>query len=146
MKKITVDQNLIRTLSRLLDETGLDEIELGDGDHHVRVARGPRGAPPATIAPAPIAAVEPTAEAAADTAHPDAITSPMVGTVYVAPEPSAAPFVRAGDSVAEGQTLMIIEAMKVMNPIRAPRGGKVTRILVENGDPVEFGEALLILE
>ncbi len=145
MKKLEIDVELIRRLAALLDETGLSEIELGDGDSRVRVVRNSAAASPAVKAgnPAPAAA---TPEPAVDGGHPGAVTSPMVGTVFVAPEPGAEPFVSVGDDVAEGQTLFVIEAMKVMNPIKAPRAGTVTRILVSNGDPVEYGEALLILE
>ncbi|MCH7929389.1 MAG: acetyl-CoA carboxylase biotin carboxyl carrier protein [Proteobacteria bacterium] len=144
MKKLEIDVELIHRLAALLDETGLSEIELGDGDSRVRVVRNSAGPSPAVKAgnPAPAAA---TPEPAVDADDPGAVNSPMVGTVFVAPEPGAEPFVSVGDDVAEGQTLFVIEAMKVMNPIKAPRAGTVTRILVSNGDPVEYGEALLIL-
>lgn len=147
MAKIDIDSDLIRELARLLEETGLTEIEVGDGDRRIRVARGPAGGA-LTVAPPPLPALAPSAAAAVkvDAAHPGAVTSPMVGTVYLTAEPGAPPFVQLGDAVREGQTLFIIEAMKVMNPIRAPRGGKVAQILVENGAPVEYGEVLLLLE
>jgi len=147
-EKFPVDSEAIRELASLLDETGLTEIELEHGGGKLRVARGVVAA----AAPGPVAAgpASPaTAESPAadsDASHPGAVNSPMVGTVYLAAEPGAAPFVKAGDSVAEGDTLLIIEAMKVMNPIRAPRGGKVSRVAVENGGPVEFGQLLMVIE
>jgi len=151
MAQFTIDTDLIRRLAELLDETGLNEIELCDGANRVRVARAPAGPPPqaaggnaapqaAPATPAAVGGPENEAE------PPGAVTSPMVGTVYVAPEPGAPPFVGVGDMVEEGQTLFIIEAMKVMNPIRSPRAGRISRILVANGDPVEFGEVLLVIE
>ncbi len=145
MSKLEIDTDLIRRLADLLDETGLSEIEVGEGDMRIRVARdGVAHAPAAQHGPAPAAA--PEEQPRLDASHPGAVTSPMVGTLYVAPEPDAPPFVNVGDAVTEGQTLFIIEAMNVMNPIRAPRAGKVAKLLVGNGDPVEFGEVLLILE
>ena len=148
MSGFDVDSDLIRRLAELLDETGLSEIEVGEGEHRVRVVRAVAGAAPATANPAPATADAPATQATADAdaAHPGAVTSPMVGTVYTAPEPSAAPYVKVGDTVSEGQPLFVIEAMKVMNPIRAPRAGTVTRVLVQNRDPVEYGDVLLILE
>ncbi len=150
MAKLNVDTALIETLAELLQRTGLTEIELGQGDARIRVARQPpivMASVPA--APAQVAAAEKTSGAAATAAelsHPGAVRAPMVGTVYLTPEPGAAPFVAVGAEVREGQTLLIIEAMKVMNPIRAPRGGRVTQLLVNSGDPVEYGELLLIIE
>ena len=142
-KKSFVDGALIRELAALLEETGLSEIEIGEGERRVRVARGGATNHDARVeTPAPAAPTIPVA----DSQHPGAVTSPMVGTAYVAPEPAAEPFVKLGDSVKEGQTLLIVEAMKVMNPIRAPRAGKVSQILITDGAPVEFGEALMILE
>ncbi len=148
MSGFDVDSDLIRRLAELLDETGLSAIEVGEGEHRVRVVRAIAVAAPAAANPAPAAADAPATQATADAdaAHPGAVTSPMVGTVFIAPEPSAPPYVTVGDTVTEGQPLFVIEAMKVMNPIRAPRGGKVTRILVQNRDPVEYGDVLLILE
>ncbi len=149
MKKFDVDSGLIRRLAELLDETGLSEIEIGEGERRVRVARGTGSAvggvaaafqPPAEATPAAATAAE------ADATIPGAVTSPMVGTVYTSQEPGAPPFVAVGGAVSEGQTLFIIEAMKVMNPIRAPHAGTVKQILVSNGDPVEYGEVLLVLE
>jgi len=150
------DAAAIRTLAGLLSETGLTEIEYAIGDHRIRVAREPASAAPVVNghAPAPPPAAAPSAPvvdhaaiavaSAAD--HPGAVTSPIVGIAYLAPEPGAAPFVRIGDSVSEGDTLLIIEAMKVMNQIRAPRAGRVTRILAEDGEPVEYGAALMLIE
>ncbi len=151
MAQFKIDSELIRELARLLDETGLSEIELGNGDRRVRVVRAAVAttaaiAEPHPPAPTNAAASAETAAEAVEAVHPGAVTSPMVGTVYVAPEPGAPPFVTVGDTVEEGQTLLIIEAMKVMNPIRAPRAGRISRILVANGDPVEFGEVLLVIE
>ena len=150
MEQFDVDAALIRRLADLLEETGLSEIEIGDGQRRVRVARGAatdgaRAAPPPAPEPAPPGDPGPAAAPLAETSPPGAVTSPMVGTVFVAPEPGAPPFVAVGDAVAAGDTLFVIEAMKVMNPIRAPRAGTVTDILVENGGPVEYGETLLIL-
>lgn len=154
-----VDENLIRSLAELLRETELTEIELEEGEAKLRLARNitVAAAPVAAIAaaPAPVAAAPaaaPAAEApapasAADAAsHPGAVKSPMVGTVYSAPKPDAAPFVTVGASVTKGQTLMIVEAMKTMNPIPAPASGTVTQILVENAQPVEFDQPLVIIE
>jgi acetyl-CoA carboxylase biotin carboxyl carrier protein len=144
--KFEVDADLVRQLADLLEETGLSEIELGDGEQRVRVARG---AVAGTVhaAPAPASAEAPPAAPSpgVDVAPAGAVASPMVGTVYSAPEPGAPDFVSVGARVEEGDTLLIIEAMKVMNPIRAPRGGTVSEIVVENGSPVEFGETLLVL-
>ena len=141
-----VDTALIRQLAELLDETKLTEIEVEDGARKIRVARMVTGvtmAAPAPVAAAPAAAavVEAPAPSAAN-----AIKSPMVGTVFLAAEPGAKPFAGVGDIVSEGQTLVIIEAMKVMNPIAAPRAGKVTQVMVENGQPVEFDQPLIVIE
>lgn len=147
-KQFDVDADLIRRLTALLEETGLSEIELGDGDRRVRVVRNTHDANShAAKAPeAAPAAGEPASVPAAGASPPGAVSSPMVGTVFTAPEPGAPAFVKVGDHVEQGDTLLIIEAMKVMNPIRAPRGGTVSDIRVENGSPVEFGETLLILD
>ena len=142
------DADAIRRLAALLEELGLSEIEYAKGDERLRVARAVAGTA-VTVSAGPVAAVSGAAGAAAGPAtaeHPGAIKSPMVGTVYLSPEPGAPAFIKAGDTVAEGQTLVLIEAMKTYNPVRAPRSGKVTRILVSDGMPVEFGEPLLILE
>jgi acetyl-CoA carboxylase biotin carboxyl carrier protein len=154
MARMSVDEDLVRHLARLLEETGLTELEYDTGKVRVRVSRG-GGAQMVVSAPL-IAAAAPvgTASASAGTSanaeavasHPGAVTAPMVGTIYAAPEPGAPAFVKAGDSVIEGQVLFIIEAMKTMNPIRAPRSGTVTQIFAANAQPVEYGEVLLILE
>ncbi len=147
------DSALIRELALLLDETSLSEIEIERAGLRVRVARNiniatsvPVPAQPAAAAPAP-APVAPAAIAAMDLSkHPGVVPSPMVGTAYWAPEPGAKPFVEVGAKVSQGQTLLIIEAMKTMNQIPSPRAGTVTQILVEDGQPVEFGEPLVIIE
>lgn len=148
-----VDQELIRALARLLGETGLTEIEIEQSGLRVRVARQaasstavlPAAAPPAALMPASVPAPPPPG--AVDPAkHPGTVLSPMVGTAYLAPEPGAKPFVEVGSVVREGDTLLIIEAMKTMNHIPAPRSGTVIQILVENGAPVEFAEPLMIIE
>jgi len=150
---MNVDTKLVRELAELLAETGLTEIEVEDGERKVRVAReisvaAPQqfSAPapaPAAPAPAPAAAPATAPEPAADLAG--ALKSPMVGTVYLTPEPGANPFVRVGDSVSEGQTLVIIEAMKVMNPIAADKAGTIKAILVENAQPVEYDQPLVVI-
>lgn len=150
MAQPEVDKQLIRELAALLDETGLTEIEIEHDDHRLRIARQPAGAtttvavPPA-LAPANGAAAAPAAEVDPGS-HPGAVTSPMVGTAYRSPEPTAAPFVNVGDTVQAGQTVMIIEAMKTFNEIHTPKSGVVKQIMVENGTPVEFGDVLLIVE
>jgi acetyl-CoA carboxylase biotin carboxyl carrier protein len=146
-----VDIKLVRQLAELLNETGLTEIEVEDDDRKIRVARTVQAASVAVAAPAPAAApaAAPVAAPVAPTApadHPGALKSPMVGTVYLAASPEAAPFVSVGDSVKEGDTVVIIEAMKVMNPITATKGGKVTQVLVANGQPVEYDQPLVVIE
>ena len=139
------DIELIRALAAVLDEAGLTEIEIGEGEGRIRIARKP--APAAPASPPPAAAAQPApAPGADDAAHPGAVISPLVGVVYVAPEPGGRPFAAVGDEIGEGDTLFIVEAMKTMNPVRAPRPGRVARILAENGARVEYGEVLLILE
>ena len=148
-EKPAVDHDLIRELARLLDETGLSEIEYERDGQRVRVARHAQVAAAAPLYPAPSAdASVPAAETVpVDPAkHPGLVTSPMVGTAYVGPEPGARPFVEVGSRVAAGDTLLIVEAMKTMNQIPAPRAGTVIQILVEDGQPVEFGEPLMIVE
>lgn len=144
--KKSIDHDLIRDLAKLLTETGLSEIEIEHEGLRVRVGRA--AAPVAlTAAPAPLAvAAAPAPGPAEMAAHPGAVTSPMVGTVYRAAAPGEAPFVEPGQTVRAGQTLLIVEAMKTMNQIPAPRAGVVRQILVEDGQPVEYGEPLLILE
>ena len=131
-----LDDDLVRRLAGLLDETGLGEIEYAHKDFRIRVARP-------TVQASYAAAAGPAAPA---TEPGEMVKSPIVGTVYLAPSPEAAPYVQPGDTVAKGQTLMVVEAMKVMNPIIAPRAGKVLRVIVENGQPVEFDQPLLTLE
>jgi acetyl-CoA carboxylase biotin carboxyl carrier protein len=154
---IDVDTSLVRALAELLAETGLTEIEVEDNDRRIRVARehAPVAAATHFMAPpqpaAPIAASAPSAAPAATSSDPaqadtaGALSSPMVGTVYLAPEPEAPNFVAVGDTVKEGQTLLIIEAMKVMNPIAADKAGTVEAILVDNAQPVEFGQPLVVI-
>ena len=151
MAKPKVDTALIETLAELLQRTGLTEIELAEGDSRIRVARQPQpvlaSVPQIAHGPAPASpAVGEESTAHATEEHPGAVRAPMVGTVYLTPEPGAPPFVTVGAEVREGQTLLIIEAMKVMNPIRAARSGRIANLLVANGDPVEYGELLLIIE
>ncbi|MGQ3018130.1 acetyl-CoA carboxylase biotin carboxyl carrier protein [Phenylobacterium sp.] len=145
-----LDARLVRTLADILTETGLSEIEVERDGLKVRVARQVSvTATVAAPAPAPVAAVAveaPSAPAAPVRAAGDAVNSPMVGTVYLQPQPGSPSFVKVGDTVTAGQTLMIIEAMKTMNPIPAPRAGKVVEILVSDAQPVEFGEPLVIIE
>jgi len=147
-KTPVVDRALIHELTKLLDETGLTEIEIEQDGQRVRVARSAAlapAAPRAAMAPVP----QPVAETAAplDLAkHPGVVTSPMVGTAYAAPEPGAKPFIEIGSKVKAGDTLLVVEAMKTMNQIPAPRAGSVIQILFEDGQPVEFGEPLVIIE
>jgi acetyl-CoA carboxylase biotin carboxyl carrier protein len=143
------DSALIRELALLLDETNLTEIEIERAGLRVRVARNIsiNAAMPTTMAAAPAMAMVAAPAAAADIAkHPGVVPSPMVGTAYWASEPGAKPFIEVGTKVSVGQTLLIIEAMKTMNQIPSPRAGTVTQILVEDGQPVEFGEPLVIIE
>jgi acetyl-CoA carboxylase biotin carboxyl carrier protein len=150
---MNIDEQAIRKLAEILDETKLSEIEVNDGDKSIRVSRGGIAVAPAAYAPAQMYS-DPTMPQQANTAgpatvtsdHPGAVTSPMVGTAYMQGEPGAPAFVKKGDNVSEGDTLLIIEAMKVMNPIKAHKSGTVTQILVANGSPVEFGEVLLVIE
>jgi acetyl-CoA carboxylase biotin carboxyl carrier protein len=151
-----VDTDLVRQLAELLNESDLSEIEVQDGERRIVVKRklgGPVAVAAAPVAAAPAAAPAPAAPAhvsVADdvsaAAHPGTVKSPMVGTAYLSGEPGAKPFVSVGDKVSEGDTLVIVEAMKVMNPITAPRGGTVRRILVENAQPVEYDQPLVVVE
>ena len=158
-----IDPKLVRKLADILRETELTEIEIEQGELKIRVARQLTAAPAVSyaMAPAPVAAAasplsvpapSPTSEAQAAAAAgvggppKDAIKSPMVGTVYMAPQPGAAAFIKVGDKVKQGQTLLIIEAMKTMNPIPSPREGVVAQILVSDSQPVEFGEPLVVFE
>jgi len=143
-----IDARLVRSLAAILNETGLTEIEVERGDLRIRVARNLAAAAPAVYAapvPAPIAAAPAAPRAAEPEYAGELVKSPMVGTIYLQPEPGAAPFVRVGDMVSEGQTLVIVEAMKTMNPIPAPRAGRILEMLVADGQPVEFGEPLAVI-
>ncbi|KPF91191.1 acetyl-CoA carboxylase biotin carboxyl carrier protein subunit [Novosphingobium sp. AAP83] len=151
-ENMAIDGKLVRELAELLAETGLSEIEVEDGDRKIRVARQLTAAPVqhfAAAAPAPVAAPAAAAPAAAPVAAPvvdaNAVKSPMVGTCYLAGEPGVPNFVSVGQTVKAGDTLLIIEAMKVMNPIVAPNAGTVTAILVENAQPVEFDQPLVVI-
>jgi acetyl-CoA carboxylase biotin carboxyl carrier protein len=152
MTRLPVDADAIRALADILVETGLTEIEIAEGDSRIRVARAPSIIQAAVAAPAVQAAAmaapatpEPT-NVTDFTQHPGAVKSPMVGVVYLAPEPGAAPFVLPGQIVAAGQTVLLIEAMKTFNQIKAPKAGTVTRILASSGVPVEYGEVLMVIE
>ncbi len=141
MTKLKVDSDLIRELAAILEETGLTEIEINDNGQGLRIAKG--GGVAQVAAATPVAA-DPAAEAAPGPV-PDAVTSPMVGTVYLSAQPGDPPFVQPGDTVKQGDTLLIIEAMKVMNPIQAPRSGTVKAVMVDDAQPVEFGDPLGVL-
>lgn len=151
-----LDADLVRELAKVLAEQNLSEIELEHGELRLRLARTVAGvamAPaPMAYAPAPVAAPVAAAPAPAATApkdlrgDPRAVVSPMVGTAYLSPEPGSSVFVKVGDTVTEGQTLLIVEAMKTFNPIAAPRAGKVVQIIVSDAQPVEYGEPLMLLE
>ena len=154
---VSFDAAAVRALATILADTGLTEIEIEGKEGRIRVARAPaqmvaatvQAAPAATVAPAAAAAPVVAAPAVAEedlAKHPGAVLSPMVGVAYLAPEPGATPFIAVGQAVSAGQTLLLIEAMKTFNQIKAPRAGTVTRILVTPGAPVEYGEPLLILE
>jgi acetyl-CoA carboxylase biotin carboxyl carrier protein len=154
--KLAPDPDLIRTLAKLLDETGLSEIDYAVGDQRIHVTRHTAAPAPLITAPPPAvetSTVKPPA-GTNGTTHPGAngrdhsstLKAPLVGIAYLAAEPGAAPYVRVGDIVSEGQTLLIIEAMKVMNQIRAPRAGRVTQVYVGDAEPVEYGSALMLIE
>lgn len=148
-----IDTKLVRKLADILSETGLTEIEVAQGELMIRVSRGATAAPAAPVsyvAPAAVAAPAPVAAAAEAPAAAapagEQVKSPMVGTVYLQPQPEAPTFVKIGDKVTEGQTLLIIEAMKTMNPVPAPKAGRVAAVLVSDGQAVEFGEPLVVIE
>lgn len=148
---MTIDRSLVRELAELLAETGLTEIEVEDGKRKIRVARTITAAPvaqsyaaPAAAAPAPVTAPAAAVAAPAE-AHANAVRSPMVGTVYLLPEPGATPFISIGQTVKAGDTILIVEAMKVMNAITAPTSGTITAILVENAQPVEYDQPLVVI-
>lgn len=156
-KKATLDNeaNLVKDLADILDGAGLAELEYETETVAIRLSRVSGAGPVAAVQPVvaaasastPAPAGDPAVEAPANPAdHPGVVTSPMVGTVYTAPEPDEPAFIREGDSVSQGQTILIVEAMKVMNPITAPKAGTVVKIFVQNAQPVEFGEALVIVE
>ena len=157
------DSQVIKDLAELLNATGLTEIEIESGGMRIKVARSgghattayvpalppvetPVAAPAAAQASTEAAASSESAPAEDPASHPGAVKSPMVGTAYLSPEPGAAAFIKVGDTVSEGQTLLIVEAMKTMNPIIAPRAGKITQIIVQNEQPVEFDQPLVIIE
>lgn len=152
MTRIPFDPDAIRALAAVLAETGLSEIEIAEKDSRVRVVRAstaaPAPPPPATVVAVPPPAAEGTPAGVENeaAAHPGAVISPMVGVAYLSPEPGSPPFVTLGQPVAAGQTLLLIEAMKTFNQIKAPKAGTVARVLVENGAPVEYGEVLMILD
>ena len=153
MTRIPIDPDAIRMLAAVLTETGLSEIEISDKDSSIRVVRGGTaaiGAPatsPAAAAAAPAQTPAGAGASEADlAAHPGAVASPMVGVAYLSPEPGSPAFVSVGQTVTAGQTLLLIEAMKTFNQIKAPKAGTVARVLVSNGSPVEYGEVLMILE
>jgi acetyl-CoA carboxylase biotin carboxyl carrier protein len=147
-EKLAIDPDIVRELARLLDETGLNEIEFERDGERVRVARQTQGGGSSRAAAAAADVILPVREPVPlDPAkHPGVVTSPMVGTAYVGPEPGARPFVEVGSRVQAGDTLLIVEAMKTMNQIPSPRAGTVVQILIEDGQPVEFGEPLMIVE
>jgi acetyl-CoA carboxylase biotin carboxyl carrier protein len=163
MSELPFDPEVIRALAALLKETGLTEIEVAEKEGRIRVARQPAATAPlvatapaaspnvapvasqaASLGPLPASESPSSAEDAAN--HPGAVKSPMVGVVYLAPEPGAAPFVALGQEIVAGQTLLLVEAMKTFNQIKAPKAGRLARILVQSGTPVEYGEPLMILE
>jgi len=158
--RLAPDPDLIRSLAKLLDETGLTEIEVADGDQRLRVSRqaAVSVAAPSAQAAVPAEKAEPAAPTpppgsngaghprANGHDHPGTLKAPLVGIAYLAAEPGAAPYVRIGDTVTQGQTLMIIEAMKVMNQIRAPRPGRVSEVYISDAQPVEYGTALMLIE
>ena len=150
MSGLLVDADAIRALAEILTETGLTEIEVSEKDRRIRVARAPATVQAAAPAPvAPVAAAPAVVESAAPadlSRHPGVVPSPMVGVAYLTPDPSSPPFASEGQIVSAGQTLMLIEAMKTFNQIKAPKGGTLKAILVTSGDPVEFGQPLAIIE
>lgn len=146
MPKFDIDSDLVRKLATLINETGLSELEYAEGEKRIKLTRNSGG--PVVHMPAPVAAAPAAPVPAAAPAAPaaGALTSPMVGTAYLSPSPGAKAFVSEGQKVKAGDTLLIIEAMKVMNPIKAAKGGTVTQILVEDSTPVEFGQPLMVIE
>ena len=141
-QSMRVDSALLRELAKMLSDNDLTEIEVEDGDRKIKVRR--EGAPMMAYAPAPQAAAAAAAAPAAPVVPADAVKSPLVGTVFLSPEPGAAPFISSGQAVKEGDTLMIIEAMKVMNPITAPKSGTIKQVMVSDAQPVEFDQPLVV--
>ncbi len=152
MSRLPVDADAIRVLADILLDTGLTEIEIAEGDSRIRVVRAPATvqaavAAPLAAMPAAQAAASPAASDSADfSQHPGAVKSPMVGVAYLSPEPGAPSFVTVGQTVTAGQTLLLIEAMKTFNQIKAPRAGTISRVLVNPGVPVEYGEVLMVID
>jgi acetyl-CoA carboxylase biotin carboxyl carrier protein len=150
MSRLLVDADVIRALADILTDTGLTEIEIAEKDSRIRVVRAPAVvqamAPSVVVTPGTAAAVPETVTVADHSKHPGAVKSPMVGVAYLSPEPSAATFVVEGQQVSAGQTLMLIEAMKTFNQIKAPRSGTLVRLLVASGAPVEYGEVLAVID
>ena len=147
MNSSAFDAGTVRALATILADTGLSEIEVSDGERRIRLSRAVLAAPVAPPTPVIVPALSaPPPTPAPDAEHPGTLTSPMVGIAYLSPEPGAPPFVMQGATVTAGQTVMLIEAMKTYNQIKAPRAGTVLRILVASGAPVEYGEALLVIE
>jgi acetyl-CoA carboxylase biotin carboxyl carrier protein len=146
MPSFDIDPETIRKLAELMTETGLSEIEMSEGNRSIRVSRGAVAASPVHFAAAPVAAAPGAAPAVTAATHPGAVISPMVGTAYLQAEPGSPPFVAVGDTVKVGDTLLIIEAMKVMNPIKAAKSGVLKEVLILDGQPVEYGEPLMIIE
>ena len=146
--KSKIDADMVRQLADLLDETGLNEIEYGTDEWHIRVAK--TGTSPKTVSDVtPSVVAEPISgfdDSESHANHPGVVISPMVGTAYISPDPESPPFVKVGDNILEGDTLVLIEAMKVFNPIKSARSGTVTRVFINNGTPIEFGEPLMIIE
>jgi acetyl-CoA carboxylase biotin carboxyl carrier protein len=152
MSRLPVDADAIRVLADILIDTGLTEIEIAEGDSRIRVVRAPAtiqaavAAPLAAMPAQPQAAAAPAADLSDFSKHPGAVKSPMVGVAYLSPEPGAPSFVTVGQTVAAGQTLLLIEAMKTFNQIKAPRAGTLSRVLVNPGVPVEYGEVLMVID
>jgi acetyl-CoA carboxylase biotin carboxyl carrier protein len=146
MTRLPFDPDAIRALAAVLNETGLTEIEIAEKDNRIRVVRAVAPAAIAAVPQLPVPAPQAAVSVPDEASHPGAVLSPMVGVAYLSSEPGAPPFVTVGQTVAAGDTLLLIEAMKTFNQIRAPKAGIVTRILAANSTPVEYGEVLLILE
>jgi acetyl-CoA carboxylase biotin carboxyl carrier protein len=146
--QVPIDKDAIKQLSELLNEHELSEIEIQNGNYRIRLARTLVQASHSIIQSqsAPIQSIGGNTAAASNDIHPGTVKSPMVGTVYMSPEPGSPQFIQVGSTVSEGQTLLIIEAMKVMNPIKAARSGRISQIYVKDAQPVEFGEPLVIIE